>query len=224
MSDQLIGYDDDQHARLSKVVFAVETTTGEEIGVPRKKRGRSAPFARVMVVDDEYPIYDPREYREVALFAMSPDSNQTTLQMFGVDLIGDIQITIDGATYTVNCQASNDELREALGLEPEVCRVTVFPGTWEFAWVDDALPIEAIPYTDFYGGLLVTDELWRSISEDGVDPLLVDSVDAIPFLQGSVKRGALSLASSFGGSLYMAQHWHCPGFNFGVRVAGPRVE
>lgn len=209
----IYGLTDEQHREVSQVVIDWRTIVRPQAGVQPVKRRANA-IARVMNVDVGYPVYEPREYREVALFTPSRDTQQTTLQMFGADLEGDIQITIDGATYTIDCQSTSAQLRTAIGLPLAICRITALPGMWEFAWSGDAKTITAIPYTDFYGGLLVTDELWRSQTADGEEPVLVDSIDAVPFIEGQVKRGAISLASPWGDGIYMAQYWHCPGFNF----------
>ncbi len=213
----ILGLTLDQHREVSQVVIDWRTTQRPQAGVPSAKR-RTPSITRVMTVNAAYPVYEPREYRKVALFIPSRDTQQTTLQMFGTDLTGDIQITIDGTTYTIDCQVTSAQLRTAIGLPLAVCRITAFPGMWEFAWAGDAKTITAIPYTDFYGGLLVTDELWRSQTADGEEPVLVDSIDAVPFVEGQVKRGAISLASPWGDGIYMAQYWHCPGFNFAASV------
>ena len=213
----IYGLTDDQHREVSQVVIDWRTIVRPQAGVPAATR-RNLSIARVMNVDAAYPVYLPREYRSVALFTPSRDTQQTTLQMFGTDLTGYIQITIDGTTFTVDCQSTSAQLRTAFALPLNVCRVTAFPGTWEFAWSGDAKTITAIPYTDFLGGLLVTDELWRSQTADGEEPVLVDSIDAVPFIEGQVKRGAISLASPWGDGIYMAQYWHCPGFNFAASV------
>jgi len=209
----IYGLTDEQHREVSQVVIDWRTIVRPQAGVVAAKR-RTPSINRVMNVDDGYPVYEPREYRKVALFVPSRDTQQTTLQMFGKDLEGDIRITIDGTTYTIDCQSTSAQVRVAIPLPASICRITVFPGTWEFAWKDTAQEITAIPYSDFYGGLLVTDELWRSQTADGEEPVLVDSIDAIPFIEGQVKRGAISLASPWGDGIYMAQYWHCPGFNF----------
>lgn len=213
----IYGLTDDQHREVSQVVIDWRTIVRPQAGVLAAKR-RTPAITRVMNVDDGYPVYDPREYRKVALFVPSRDTQQTTLQMFGTDLTGDLQITIDGTTYTIDCQSTSAQVRAAISLPANICRITVFPGMWEFAWAGDAKTITAIPYTDFYGGLVITDELWRSQTADGEEPVLVDSIDAVPFIEGQVKRGSISLASPWGDGIYMAQHWNCPGFNFAASV------
>lgn len=169
-----------------------------------------------MIVDAGYPIYSPLEPRKVALFSPSPDTQQTTIQMFGCDLDGHVILTIDDSEYYVHCQSDSESLREELNLG-KTCRVTAFPGTWELAWSRDAPYVAARPSDYFYGGLLVREELFLSVTENGQDPVLVDCLDAIPFLEGEVKRGAISIAASYGVDTFLASYWRDPGFNFAAR-------
>lgn len=203
--------------RIAAAVVGYETTYRPQAGIARKAKAFYGSASRAMIIDDTYPVYSPRDSRKVALFQISPETNQTTVRMFGCDLSGYIVLTIAGDEFTVPCTATNVQLRTALNLG-RTCRVTAFPGTWEFAWRDRVLDITARPGNGFYGGLLVQDELWVSMTDDDEEPYLVDCVDSIPFIEGEVKRGALSIAQQYGHGTYLAAYWRDPGFNFAAGV------
>lgn len=205
-----------QHDAVGRLIAAAGITVRKEAGpLPR---GPVLPdVARIMIVDDTYPVYSPLVPRKVALFAPSPDTQQTTVQMFGCDLDGYILLTIDGTEFRVDCQSSIDQLSGTLGLG-RTCRVTAFPGTWEFAWKKDAPEVTARPSDGFYGGLIVRQELFLSVTDDGRYPILVDCLDAIPFIEGEVKRGALSIAWQHGVDTFLAAYWRDPAFNFAART------
>lgn len=210
------GLTDEQHSAVGKLVADAGVIVRKPAPARPRRSSTGGDVLRLMIVDDEYPVYAPKQIRKAALFVASFDTDQTTVQMFGSDLSGYLELNIGGTIRRAHCQATTDELRAALRLDPGFCRVSAFPGLWEFAWAGDALPLSVVPYSNFFGGVVVTDELWVSDTEDGLNPVLVDVVDAIPFIEGQVKRGAVSIGSPYGDGYFVAQYWNCPGFSFGA--------
>ena len=218
----LIGYTEDQHRRLSAVVLQVETLVGTDIGVVRKKRVVSQTAARVMIVDESYPVYSPRVVRPVAVFVHDLTAAIITVEMSGDDLCGDLLLTIDGIAYRVDSQADTAALQAVLGFAPTVVRVRVFPGMWEFVFLTVADPptVTVEPYfggdpDEFYaGGVLVIREGWLSIDngDNGFETL--DCYDAMPFLEGELKRGSRAIAHWESSSGWLAGEWKCRDFRF----------
>ena len=217
----LIGYTEEQHRRLSAVVLQVETLTGTDIGVPRKKRPPSQPTAaRVMIIDESYPVYSPRVARQVAVFVHDPTAAVITVEMSGDDLYGFLELTIDGTSYVVDCQWDTSALQAALGFAPTVVRVRVFPGMWEFVFLTvESPPVVTVePYYNnssiFSGGALVIREGWLSLDdgENGFETLAC--FDAMPFLEGELKRGSRAIAHWESSSGWLAGEWKCRDFRF----------
>lgn len=205
-----------QHAAVGQLIYKSGIVVREEPAKRPRRPSEGGDVRRLMIVDGAYPVYAPKQLRKAALFSASFDTNQTTVQMFGNDLSGYLELTIGGKVFRPHCQSTAAELRNLVRLDPRYGRISVFPGLWEFAWTGDALPISVVPYSAYWGGVVVIDELWLSETENGVDPILVDVVDAIPFIEGQVKRGAVSIASAYGDGFFVAQYWNCPGFSFGA--------
>lgn len=218
-ADDLFGLTSDQHAELGALAIASRTTLRPQAGVTPKKRRQSL-AVRVMEIGETHPDYNPIETREVALFVLNRTGIQKTVKFYGEDLEGDVLLTIDGDTYRIDCQATTDELRAAVGYLLRDCRATAFPGLWEFAYSgDDAHDISAVPYVPssgpfFDGGIVVINEGWVSVTADGENFSTVDVIDGIQHLQGEVKRGATAIASPLSESLWIAGHWSCPAFTF----------
>lgn len=173
----------------------------------------------------ELPIYNTLRSRPAVLFDLSRRTLQGTIQFLGEDLWGDVTLKIgDDVEARIDCRATTEQLRSALqqeGFDLDRCRVTAFPGLWEFAFADDVAALPAVTCEPvitstrpFLGGCLVTREGWRSVSADGDTPSLVQVIDCIPHLEGEVKLGSMALAHRLGANLYMAGQWSCPGFTF----------
>lgn len=183
-------------------------------------RRRSRTVARVMNVGDEFPVYSPLETRQVALFELSRDTDQDVIQFFGQDLHGLVSLQVGDISCEIDCRASTAELREAVGLAVADCRITAFPGLWEFAWGDrprQTIECAAVPAYEAEfcaAGIVVRREGWRSVTSDGINYSLCDLVDGIPFIEGELKRGAVSIASQLGEGLYIAHHWSCPSVSY----------
>lgn len=222
MSGELFALSAAQFSDVSKVVRRVlktsELSTGDVATRPRRAIG----VARVMQIADAYPVYDSLATRQVALFELNRDVDTDVVQFFGDNLHGLVQLSVGDISCEIDCRASTAELRAALGLSVIDCRVTAFPGAWEFAW-DQAIrkPITcvakpAIESEFCMAGIVVYREGWRSVSSDGSNPVLVDLLDAIPYLEGEVKRGAVAIASALGDGLWVAHHWSCPAVSYRV--------
>lgn len=187
------------------------------------RRPRPKGVARVMNVGDEFPVYSPLTVRQVALFQLSRETNQDVVQFFGEDLHGLVRLTVGDISIEIDCRASTAELRAALGIPLQDCRVTVFPGLWEFAWGDgiNRRPITCAPVAAelanyCMAGIVIRQEGWRSTSADGDGFALVNLIDGIPFIEGELKRGAVSIASAIGDGLWIAHHWSCPAVTYRI--------
>lgn len=217
--DDILGLTSAQHTEIGRLVFEGRTSLRPAVGVTPKKR-RAHSTIRVMEISDDHPEYDPLNTREAALFVLNRQGIQKTLKFYGDNLEGDVVLTIDGQEYRLDCQSTTDELRDAIGLPLRDCRITAFPGLWEFAFSGaDEHDVSAVAYdghtSDFFdGGLWVTDEGWVSETADGENYSVVDIIDGIQHLQGEVKRGATAIASPLSESLWIAGVWHCPAFTF----------
>ena len=198
------------------------TTRRGQAGVVPKKRRTEYDLIRVMVIKSTYPIYTPREEQAVAYFTRDTSRETITIEMFGDNLAGNIDVTIGGILYKVDCQSSTAELRAAFGFNLQKCRVTAFPGLWEFAFSGNALEITAEPAvgdTDiltFSGGLVVTQEAWVSVADNTGRLLAINVVDAIPYAQGEVKSGSIATAKWSAGVGWVVDNWHCREFRFRV--------
>lgn len=210
----------DDLALIRRIVLKKGVRPSIEVGRrPPRPRG----VARVMNVGDEFPVYSPLTVRKVALFQLSRETNQDVVQFFGEDLRGLVRLAVGDISIEIDCRASTDQLRAALGLSLQDCRITVFPGLWEFAWGEgiNRRPITctavAADLADFCtAGIVIRQEGWRSTSSDGDGFALVDLIDGIPFIEGELKRGAVSIASAIGDGLWIAHHWSCPAVTYRI--------
>jgi hypothetical protein len=223
MTEQLYALSGAQFADVSKVVRRVlKTSKLSPVEVATRPR-RSSGIVRVQNVAEQYPVYDSLTTRQVALFELARDVETDVVQFFGEELHGLVQLQVGDISCEIDCRASTADLRAALGLSLLDCRVTAFPGLWEFAWEQATRkPITCIAKpaieSDFcFAGIVVYREGWRSVTSDGANPVLVDLLDAIPYLEGELKRGSVSIASALGDGLYVAHHWSCPAVSYRVK-------
>lgn len=222
-SYEIIGYDsEDDFNRVAAAVRDYETTLRPQAGVKKKKRTGTYDTARVMILGPEFPIYSPRSSRQCAYFLHDLTRDTITIEMFGDDLAGFIDVYIDGVLYRTNCQSSTEELREFFGFDLATCRVTAFPGYWEFAFSGSAPTITAEPGAGYSplsnrlytGGVVVTYEGWVSADDGngGLDTL--ELVDTIPFAEGEVKPGAIAIARFSNQVGWFVEKWQCREFRF----------
>lgn len=222
-SKELIALEPEQFDELA-LVRQIVLKEGVRPAVEVARRpSRSKGVARVMNVGDEFPVYDPLNVRQVAIFRLSRETSQDTIQFFGEDLHGLVQLTVGDVSVQVDCRASTEELREALGISNLECRITAFPGLWEFAWGEGVTrraitcsPVAASSPNYCMAGIVVRQEGWRSTSTDGDSYALVNLIDGIPFIEGELKRGAVSIASAIGDGLWIAHHWSCPAVSYRI--------
>lgn len=223
MTKELIALEPEQFDDLQlmrRIVLKEGVRPSIEVGRrPPRPRG----VARVMNVGDEFPVYSPLTVRKVALFQLSRETSQDVVQFFGTDLHGLVRLTVGDISIEIDCRASTDQLRAALGLSLQDCRITAFPGLWEFAWSEgiNRRPITctaiAADLSDYCtAGIVIRQEGWRSTSSDGDGFALVDLIDGIPFIEGELKRGAVSIASAIGDGLWIAHHWSCPAVTYRI--------
>ena len=224
MSEALIGYQEAQHRELSALVLDARISERPFVGVLPKKRRGAHDALRVMILGDEYPIYSPRSERACVYFVRDLTRDTVTIEMFGDDLSGFIDVWIDGALYRTNCQSSTEELRAWFGFSLSVCRVTAFPGLWEFAfgfgqvapviWAEPGPGTSSRSNLQFRGGVVVVYEGWVSVDNGrgGLDT--VDVVDAIPFAEGEVSPGAISVARWSSSVGWFVERWQCREFRF----------
>lgn len=217
MSD-VYGLTGDQHKALGVLLGQSGNIVREE-APPVIRRGVVSEFARVMTLD--FPTYSPREPRQCALFYHDPDSVTVTVKFFGESLAGDVLLNFGNTTIRLDCRSTTEQLRYRLGLSLAYCRATVFPGLWEFAFVNpDKEPPDITVDTyytgnvPFLGGVVVTREGWTSATEDGDTFVKIDVIDAVPFRRGQVKAGAIALAQAYGADQFMVAGWNCPEFTF----------
>jgi len=192
-------------------------------------------FARVMTLD--YPRYSPITPRQCALFDFAPDGLTWTVKFYGETLHNRVRLKFGAGEVLVDCRATTDQLRAAMAQQLEfdgnnpqeklaslrkLVRVTVFPGLWEFAFVDERLLSDrtltppAIDVEPFLmdGGVVITQEGWQSATEDGDDFVKVGVLDGVPFIRGEVRAGSLAVAHAYGADQFLATHWSCPAFTF----------
>ena len=220
---EIIGYEsEDDFNRVAAAVRGFETTIRPQAGVKGKKRNGTYDTARVMILGPEFPIYSPRESRLCPWFVRDLTRETISIEMFGDDLSGYIDVYIDGNLYRTDCQLGTDELRAWFGYDLDDCRITAFPGFWEFAFSGAAPYITAEPgpgtssYSNlqYRGGVLVTLEGWVSVDDGrgGLD--LLELVDCIPFAEGEVKPGAIAIARWSNQVGWFVEKWQCREFRF----------
>jgi len=213
-----------QHDGLGRLLAAAGITVRE--APPARPRPPIDPDTalRVMILGDEYPIYSPRTERRCVYFMRDLTRATITIEMFGDNLSGFIDVTIGGTLYRTNCQLGTDELRAWFGFDSDVCRVTSFPGLWEFAYAPGETAPEFLaepgPGTSggspqqFRGGVVVTYEGWVSVDNGGGELDTVDVIDTIPFAEGEVTPGAIAIARWSSSVGWFVEKWQCREFRF----------
>lgn len=179
------------------------------------------PIARLMTVGTDFPVYNPLETRKCVIFQLDRLSLQATVKFYGEDLWGAVWLTVGDLTIQIDCRATTDELRSRLQALSD-CRVTAFPGMWEFAFGTDTRELPTITCEPvitsnsvrFLGGCVVTQEGWRSLTADGETASEVEVIDCIPYIEGEVKLGSMAVGTRYGDTIYLAGQWACPGFTF----------
>ncbi len=221
--DDSLGLTVSQHGDLGRLVLKDGNIHRRE--VPQHKSSRYPGICRVMVHAEDFPIYTPKTPREVAVFGLNVEGYQKTIEMFGENLEGALTVTIDGNSFTLDCQATTEELRAAAGLQLRDCRVTAFPGLWEFAftssgrWKSREPVVTAVPFVPqsdpwYDGSVLVIDEGWVSLTEDGDTFATIEVTDCLPYLHGEVKRGAIAVAHWSQEAGWIVGQWRCRAFSF----------
>lgn len=226
-TEQIYGLTEEQHTQVGKLVRSARTVVRPDTGLqasPHKYPG----LARVILIEDTDPTYSPLTPRDVGIFRYNPDGRQKTVQFTGDDLEGDLVLTLDGTEYQIPCDATTEEIRAILNLDLTDCRVTVFPGLWEFdfnagRWRTEFPTFEIDAYEPpedddetpvFDGGVTITDEAWVSVSDDGDTYETIEVVDWVPYLTGSVKTGAIGLAGWSHEAGWLSFSWECRDFSF----------
>lgn len=180
----------------------------------RRPSGNGGGGYRVMIHAEDFPKYSPRRPREVVVFDYEPDLDTQTFEFFGQNLEGYVTLTIDGTSYVVRCNATTENLRSIVELPSNVGRITVLPGLWEFAFKNRTGPVvEISPGYQFDGGIVKFDDAWRTIPE-GKAFETVEVVDGLPFLEGSVKRGAMGITQQLTDGSLAVPVWSCRHFSF----------
>lgn len=226
--DQPIGLTPDQH-------YAVGQLVARDRAIIRRQQPAGRPttypgVARVLCLGDDDPVYTPRSARDVAVFRWNPTGAQVTVELSGTDLQGQLDVSVGEVTAIVDCQVTTAELRTALGISLKDCRITVFPGLWEFdfnhgRWSASAPTVSVTPHEPeeenddapvFDGGLRVVNEGWVSITPDGDTYVTAPTTDWIPHLSGAIKAGAIGAAvwSHEAGWLVLA--WQCREWSFAI--------
>jgi hypothetical protein len=210
-----------QYAAFKRLIRDSKDVVRDEAPTVEPANRSRLAIARLMTIGDEFPKYNPLETRKAAIFQLDRISLQATVKFYGEDLWGDVWLNIGSTTIRIDCRATTDELREAL---PNLrdCRITAFPGMWEFAFGDKVTELpeitcEAVLTTAprrFLGGVVVTQEGWRSSSANGEDVSVVDVIDAIPYIEGELRLGAMAIGTRYGDEVYLAGQWSCPAFSF----------
>ena len=139
--------------------------------------------------------------------------------MSGTNLNGPIIVTISGVDYTLDCRANTETLRQVFSEYTRDCRITAFPGTWEFAWTGSAPEMSAregrfVNDDGYTGGLLVIDEAWVSEDDGNGGVGMIDVTDSMPFLEGEIRRGARAIAHWSRQDGWLVGEWVCRPFSF----------
>ena len=196
------------------------------------------PFARLMTVGSTFPKYRPVQLRNAALFDYRPELATICIKFIGENLWGDVSLTIGETSVRLDCRADTETIRGRLNFNLDYCRATAFPGLWEFAFGPDIPdvptitidPVSTSNSVRFLGGAYPFREAWRSVSSNEFNYDTVKVVDAIPFIEGEVKLGAMTIGQlmtvkSFEETAtgervakdvdaYLCGQWSCPAFTF----------
>jgi hypothetical protein len=230
MTEDLIGYTEQQHREISRIVLAEHKWSVPAVGV----NSRPAVYpgvCRVILSEADAPSYAPKQTRKCALFELNVSGQQKTIEFSGHDLEGDLNLSIGGELIQVSCKSTTKQLRQKLhqqGIKGADCRATVFPGLWEFdfnggRFAETPPTFSCVPFEPpsddddtpvFSGELHIVNEAWVSVSQDGDVPMNVDTRDWIPFRTGQLTAGAIGAGvwSHEAGWLVLA--WQCRDYSF----------
>jgi hypothetical protein len=189
---------------------------------------------RVILLDPQNPRYTPKVARNVGLFRLNPEGVQFTASFRGHEMEGDIVLSIGDVVVQVPCEIQTDALRLALqtaGITATDCRVTVFPGLWEFdfnggKWKAAAPSIELIPFEPpeddettpiFSGQITLISEAWLSVTNDGRTVATVPARDWVQHDPNAIRTGAIGGAVWSHEAGYLVLAWQCRDFSFRVR-------
>lgn len=220
MNEPVYGLTLSQNQALETMVRGSKRGTRSAPYVPPANRGGSA-LARLMTIGTEFAVYNPLETREAAIFELNRNTQQATVKFYGEDLWGRVRLTVGSISIEIDCRATSEELRASLQALSG-CRITAFPGLWEFAFDPSTTelpeitcePVITSSSQRFLGGCVVTREGWRSVTTDNKEPSIVEVIDCIPYIEGEVKLGAMAIGHRYGASLFLAGEWSCPAFTF----------
>lgn len=175
--------------------------------------------------------YDSRVATACPAFLYDRGCRVFTVEQIGSALAGYLVVTIGGVEFTVECRREN--LADIVAAVPQLQRVEVFPGLWEFHFdpsssltvtvrnitLDENLTlcqlfddIESCIYT---GSAVVRQEYWRSV-RDTAELATVDVVDSIPYLTGAVTEGAIGSAQFAYDAGWIVNGWQCRTFSHAV--------
>jgi hypothetical protein len=216
----LIGYDDAQHRRIVRAVLSTEKLDRRpEIGVEIKPRALPQTSCLVMHIDDGYPVYDPDNFVNVGVLVLGERGRVRVIEMTGGDLFGDIDVTIGGSTWRLNCQGQTEAVRRKFGFLDSYCRVTVLPGYWEFVFADAAPEMSVVAHSAFGdllydGGLRIIKQRWRSIDDGNGGIRTIQATDSVPYLEGAVMRGSMAVAHWSETDGWVLGRWDCRPFYF----------
>ena len=227
MTEELLGLYDSQHRALERLDAESRFSERPAVGVAPKPRLSVNTGARVMYVDEGYAIYNPREKRKVAVFHLNRQADTKTIEMSGTDLNGNLLVTIAGVEYAAECRSTTDQLRAIFAEYERDCRITAFPGMWEFAWTGDAPEMSVRPgpltggserVNGYTGGVLLIDEAWVSQDDGAGGVAMLEVTDAMPFLEGEIRRGARAIAVWAKSDGWLVGEWACRPFAFRAEV------
>lgn len=225
MAEEIYGLTLTQNQAVERLVKSSRNSTRPATGLS-PPNAKYPGLGRVIIFDTEDPTYDPTTTREVALFRFNPTGTQKTVEFSGQNLEGDLVLTLAGTEYQIPCASTTAELRAILNLDLQDCRVTVFPGYWEFdfnngQWAGDApsFTIDAYEPEDeddpvFDGTAIITDEGWVSVTDDGDTYKTIEINDWVPFLTGAVKAGSIGLIGWSHEAGWISLAWQCRDWSF----------
>ena len=187
---------------------------------------------RVILFGDDDPTYTPKTLRRVGLFRLNTTGIQKTVEFTGHSLEGDLVLTIAGIESRVPCKSTTEELRAILadnGIAAKDCRLTVFPGLWEFdfntggRWSETPPAFNCQPFippddddeTPVFGGeLAIVDEAWVTVTTDGDTFFQIGARDWIPHAAGAVKSGSVGAGVWCEEAGWLVLAWQCRDFSF----------
>lgn len=222
-ADEILGLTVAQHKEIGEHLIEARHPPRPMAGVASRPKQSNKSAARVMFIDDGYAVYSPRKPRKVAVFHLNRIEQTKTIEMFGTNLSGDLIVTIAGVDYVTDCRSSTATLRAVFAPFVQDCRITAFPGMWEFAWTGDAPEMSVRPGLilhdrGYTGGVLLVDEAWRSEDNGNGGFVTIDGTDAMPFIEGEIRRGSRAIAHWTRRDGWLIGDWKCRAFSFRAEV------